>query len=216
MGKVLLLPDVRCSFLVLGEPTDYQGNKKFRWSATALIPEDSPLKKAVDAAIQEVAVTEWAAKAAAYLPNIMSDPKGCAWQPGSRKPDYDGYAGHWSLSCHRDKKKGAPLVLMRDAKKTPIYYRGDPKQAEKFGFDPAMCTVDEPYPGMEGKIYSGCYVNMHVEIWAQNNANGKGIRAALLGIQFNRAGDYFGGGSAPTEDAFPDMGEGADAEDMAA
>jgi Protein of unknown function (DUF2815) len=213
MGKILLLKDVRCSFLVLGEPTDYQGNKKYRWSATALIPEGSPQIAVVNAAIQEVAATEWQAKASAYVANILTDPKACAWQPGTRKPDYEGYAGHWSLSAHRDKKRGAPLVMYGGRK--PMYFRGDVKEAEALGFDPATLVVNEPYPGAAGKVYSGCFVNMQVEVWAQNNANGKGIRAGLMGVQFVRDGDSFGGGSAPDAAAFPDMAEGATADDMA-
>ena len=51
MGTTLLLKDVRCSFITLGEPEYYGGQKtkptdKRRWSATALIPAGSPLRTA--------------------------------------------------------------------------------------------------------------------------------------------------------------------------
>jgi hypothetical protein len=36
-----------------------------------------------------------------------------------------------------------------------------------------------------------------------------------MGVQFVRDGDSFGGGSAPDAAAFPDMAEGATADDMA-
>ena len=66
----------------------------------------------------------------------------------------------------------------------------------------------------DSPIYSGCYVNMQVELWAQENTNGKGLRATLLGIQKVRDGDAFGGGSAPNADDFGEVTEGADAADL--
>lgn len=213
MGKILMLKDVRLSFPVLDDATEYKlGDGKPRWGAVALVRIEDPQKALVDKAIQEVANEEWGAKATAYLANIFSDSKMCAWQPGARKSDYDGYQGCYSLSSYRERKKGPPLVMLAD--QTHVYYRGDPKTIPE-GTNPAACVLNREFPGLEGKIYSGCYVNMQVEIWAQNNTNGKGIRSTLLGVQFWRTGDAFGGGRAPDQSAFPDMVEGADAESLA-
>jgi hypothetical protein len=194
MGTKLMLTDVRCSFLVLGDPEDYQGNKKFRWSATALVPNGSPQFKAVMAALKATAEEKWGAKAAKALEAILPDAKACCWVDGKRK-DYDGYEGHFALSAHRPQKDGRPLVLDRD--KSPIYKPDN--------------TL---YEGKGGVVYSGCFVNMHVEFWAQDNANGKALRAGLLGIQKVRDGDAFGGGSKPSDDAFGEITEGADAGDL--
>ena len=61
----------------------------------------------------------------------------------------------------------------------------------------------------DGLVYSGCYVNARVELWVQDNANGKRINAKLLGIQFVRDGDAFGAGSAPAKPTdFSDLGDG--------
>lgn len=194
MAKVLMLTDVRCSFLVLGDPEDYQGNKKFRWSATALVPYTSPLKAQVDAAIKATAEEKWGAKAAKFLEAILADPKGCCWVDGKRK-DYDGYEGHFALSAHRSQKDGRPVVIDRD--KSPIYK-----------------PDGSIYPGKEGVVYSGCFVNMQVELWAQDNSNGKAMRAGLLGVQKVRDGDAFSGGTRPSDDAFGAITEGADATDL--
>jgi len=81
---------------------------------------------------------------------------------------YDGYAGCMSLKASNGKR---PLVIDKD--KSPL-------------------TEDD------NKIYSGCYVNANVELWAQNNAYGKRINATLLGVQFSKAGDPFGEGGSST------------------
>lgn len=194
MGKVLMLNDVRCSFLVLDEPEDYQDNKQFRWSATALIPYESPLKAQIDAAMQEIAKEKWEKKWQSAYENAIADPKACCLIDGKRK-EYDGYQGHWALTAHRPKDKGRPLVLDND--KSPIYKPNN-----------------EVYEGKAGRIYSGCFVNMQVEFWAQDNKNGKALRATLLGIQRVRNGDAFGGGVAPNADSFGEIADGADADDL--
>jgi len=194
MGMKLMLSNVRCSFLVLGEPEQYQGKGPHRWSATALVPYESPLKKQIDTALAEVAKEKWEKKHQTILEAVLADPKGSCWLDGKRK-DYDGYAGHYALSAHRYQDKGRPLVIDRD--RSPIYKPDN--------------TL---YEGKGGVIYSGCYVNMQVELWAQENTNGKGLRATLLGIQKVRDGDAFGGGASPNADDFGEVTEGADAADL--
>lgn len=199
MGATLMLPGVRCSFLTLGDPEYFGGQKqkasdKRRWSATGLVPNGSELQKKINMLIEQCAAEKWEKKAATILANIRSDPKASCFTDGARK-DYEGYAGHWALTAHRNEDKGRPLVL--DTDKSPIYM-----------------PSGELYQGKAGRIYSGCYVNLHVEFWAQDNTNGKAIRATLLGIQRFKDGDAFSGGTAPTEDAFGEITEGADAEDL--
>jgi hypothetical protein len=194
MGLKLMLSGVRCSFPVLGEPEDYQGNKQFRWSVTALVPYDSPTKKAVEEALQAAAKEKWEKKWQSAYDNCLTDPKGTCWIDGKRK-DYDGYQGHYALTAHRYKNAGRPLVM--DTDKSPIYM-----------------PDNELYDGKAGRIYAGCFVNIQVEFWCQDNKNGKGLRATLLGIQRVRDGDAFGGGAAPVADDFGEITEGADAEDL--
>lgn len=179
----LKLKNVRLSFPDLFEATQYDAKSKPRYSAVFLVPTKSPLKAEIDAYIEDMAAAKWGAKAKTYLKSILPDPKGCCWQDGERK-SYDGYEGHFALSAHRYLSQGRPLVL--DANKTPL-------------------------SEADGRPYAGCYVNATVEIWCQDNANGKGIRAELLGVQFLRDGDAFAAGSKPSEDDFEDVAEGADA-----
>lgn len=92
----------------------------------------------------------------------------------------DGYAGCMALSAKSAKR---PLVIDRD--KTPL-------------------TADDPIP------YAGCYVYGSIEIWAQNNQWGKGIRASLAGVQYYRDGDAFTAGAVASPDEFDDLSEGSD------
>lgn len=100
---------------------------------------------------------------------------------GDLKAQYDGFAGNFFVTARNVLR---PLVV--DADKTPL-------------------------TEADGKPYSGCYVNVNIEIWAQDNKFGKRVNANLLGVQFVRDGDRFGGGGRVADvDDFDDVTEGAD------
>ncbi len=196
---VITLKGGRGSFLTLGEPEYFGGKKtkdtdKKRWSATILLPYKDPQIALIDALIKKVAQAKWEKKWEGYLENILVDPKACFKIDGKRK-DYAGYEGNWAMTCHRNEEKGRPFVL--DTDKSPVYKPNN-----------------EMYEGKAGRLYSGCYVNLQLQVWAQDNAQGKAIRAEFLAIQRNRDGDAFSGGAAPDLDAFEEISEGADADDL--
>lgn len=56
-----------------------------------------------------------------------------------------------------------------------------------------------PVVEADGVIYSGCYVEARVELWAQDNTYGKRVNAKLLGVRFIKDGDRFGSGSGPAK-----------------
>lgn len=186
MGIKLFIPleaQARLSFECLGAPESYQNNpaNKPRWSATFLIPADNAFKKEVDKVLQQVAEEKWGKKWKAIHDEIIIDKKGCCWIDGNRK-QYNGYEGMFALTAYRDAKDGRPLVI--DNNGSPIYN-----------------NMNELNPGMAGRLFGGCYVRGEVEIWAQENKNGNGIRAGLLQVQRVKRGDAFGGASAPTAGA---------------
>ncbi len=76
--------------------------------------------------------------------------------------NYDGYADHMYVSASNSKR---PTVVGRDKK---------------------------PLVQADGVIYSGCYVNAVIRIWAQDNAYGKRVNASLEAVQFYKKGDAFG------------------------
>lgn len=71
-----------------------------------------------------------------------------------------------------------------------------------------------PLTKKDGKPYSGCYVNGHIDVWAQDNKFGKRINAGLCGIQFVKDGDSFRGSGASSVDEFDNISVGAHAEDL--
>ena len=119
---------------------------------------------------------------AAIAAKITSDLKG-AKVPATKlclrdgdEVEYDGYAGHMTLKASTKKR---PLVLNKD--KSPL--------------------TEE-----DGVVYSGCYVNAIIDLWAQNNQFGKRINATLLGVQFAADGEAFSsGGSTASADDFDDL-----------
>jgi len=183
----LKLTNVRLSFPDLFELAQYDAKSARRWSAIFLVDAKSAQRKEVDKVIAEVAAQKWGAKAPAYLKAILADPKGCCWQDGELKP-YAGYEGMMALTAYRYEQDGPPLVL--DKNKSPLTQK-------------------------DGRPYAGCYVNATVDIWPQENANGRGMRAQVLGVQFVDDGGAFGASKPPEVDDFDDLSEGSDATDLA-
>jgi len=183
----VLLQNVRLSFPDLFEAVQYQGTGPFNYRCTLLVPEGHPAKKQIDDAIKTVAKAKWADKAAKILQVAPTSKAGICFVDGNTK-EYDGYADNWALSATRPQDKGRPAIIDRDK---------------------------SPLAAADGKPYGGCYVNASVEFWAQDNGHGKTIRCGLLGIQFLKDGDAFGGGSPADPDDFEELGVPEDADDMA-
>lgn len=49
-----------------------------------------------------------------------------------------------------------------------------------------------PLTEQDSKPYAGCYVNVSVRLWAQDNDYGKRVNAQLRAVQFVRDGEAFG------------------------
>lgn len=179
--SIVQLLNARLSFPDLFEAVQFEGKGPFSYRAAFLQPEDQPVmlqqgdkswKKTTIAKVIDAVATElWKAKAPAILKSIEGNPQKCCWYDGNIK-EYDGYEGNFVLSSTRGQEKGRPLIIDRD--KSPL-------------------SADD------GKPYAGCYVNATVEIWAQDNKWGKGIRATLRGVQFAKDGDAFAAGT-PLDD----------------
>jgi Protein of unknown function (DUF2815) len=101
------------------------------------------------------------------------------YHDGDLKTEWEGFEGMMYISAN---SKGRPSA---------------------FGPDKAAVTEED------GVIYSGCRVNVSLDIWAQDNSGAKGgkrINAGLRGVQFNGPGEAFtGGGSAADESDFDEI-----------
>lgn len=62
-------------------------------------------------------------------------------------------------------------------------------------------------------IYPGCYVNILIRPWAQNNSYGKRINANLIAVQFARDGERIGEAPIDDEGVFDEVEDAMDEED---
>lgn len=173
----LVLQNLRLSFPDLWTAKQYNGEGPFNYGATFLLPKNDKQVAAVLKAMSDAAAEKWGAKAAPNLAAARANPQRCFMVDGETKA-YDGYAGHWALTAKRAQDKGPPLVL--DLNRAPI-------------------------TSANGRVYAGCFVNCSIDVWAQDNSFGKGIRATLLGVQFAGDGAGFAAGAPPSEDDFADL-----------
>ena len=177
MSKIVIR-DARLAFPDVFEAVQYQGQGPFNYRATFLIEPNNPVKAKIDAAIKEVANAKWGAKAAQILPGILANPQKCCFTDGNLK-SYNGFPGNWALVATRTQESGMPVIVDR---------------------------AKQPLSASSGKIYSGCWVNGTVEIWAQDNSFGKAIRATLVNLQFVKDGESFGGAAPASADGLDDLG----------
>lgn len=110
-------------------------------------------------------------------------------------------------------KGAATLVQLRKAGKN-VVHDGDAKEYDGYAGNlyvtsrnqkrPRIVDTDgTPLSAEDGRPYSGCFADVILDIWAQDNEFGKRINASLAGVQFRRHGDAFGGGGTPlSDDAF--------------
>ncbi len=74
---------------------------------------------------------------------------------------------------------------------------------------PAIVNRDGVTPVYEedGTVYSGCYVNVILTLWAQDNQYGKRINANLRAIQYVRDGESLGRAPIKPEEEFEDLSD---------
>lgn len=175
MSGRIVLRNVRLSFPDIFRATAFNEGDAAKFKATFLFPKDHPAKALVGAAIKEAAKEKWGAKADAILKAIQAKDALCL-HDGNSKPDYEGYEGMVYVSASNKVK---PTI--RDADGTTDLVESD------------------------GKPYGGCFVNAHIEIYAQDNKWGKRVNATLRGIQFVEDGDAFSASPPAKDDEFDDL-----------
>lgn len=185
IGRIML-KNVRLAFPNLFEPSTVAGEGEPRYSAALILGSDHPQIKEINDKIKAVATEKWKDKADAMIKSLEKTGK-LALHDGDEKPNYDGFPGNMFVSASA-KVSARPTVINSD--KTPLTDR-------------------------DGKIYAGCYVNVSLDLWAQDNAYGKRVNAQLRGVQFLRDGDAFSAGRPADNDEFDDVTDGADADDIA-
>lgn len=156
------------------------------YSASFLIHPDDPQVQLIWQTIETVAAEKWRDQfREKYVPmwEQLKAKDLICLHNGDFKAEYEDYPGNWYLTARSSDK---PLILNLD------------KSELKEG---------------SGRPYGGCYVNVVIDIYAQDNQWGKRVNATLKGVQFYRDGDAFAAGPPATPDDFEDLsvtsGEGA-------
>lgn len=179
MAKVMI--EGRLAFpqlFVAKEQKNDDGTTRYVFQATVLLDPSGPSVAAVKAAQRQAAIDTWgAAKADEVLNALASKDKVCLHDGAEKALKYEGFGGMLYVSAN---SKVRPLVL--DANKSPL--------TEK-----------------DGKPYAGCYVKAQIDVYGQKDhpKGGNRINAQLMGVQFVKDGDSFGGGRASNPDDFADV-----------
>lgn len=179
----------RLSFPALDEPrASMVGGDDLKYQATFLLEPTNPCVQQIRAAIHEVAVAEWGARADAILANPDKNPL----KSGDAKERIpEGYAGMLYVSA---KSKHAPEL--RDA--NPRVLITDPRQIRE-------------------KFVAGYKVNGFVDVYAYAVKNPQGaivktgIAAGLVSVQFCAYADPLSGVAKPAESDYPDCSAEASA-----
>lgn len=189
MGTKVKLVNARLFFNNLFAAEEFKpGDKKPRYSATFGIDKKNKAQlKAIEDAIMASATEAYKGKAAKLVEQYRNDSNKFCFKDGD-KVTWDGAEGMMVLAGHRKGSDGRPLLL--DQRKNVI--------------------ADD-----DGTLYSGCYVNATVDIWAQTGDN-QGIRCSLTAIQKAGDGDAFSGASKGSADDFDEVETpGGEDDDMA-
>lgn len=181
------LSNVRLSFPHLFVPqANSTGQGEPKYNATFVIEPGSENAKKLKAAVEQVAREKWGDKAASTLAVLRKGDKVCYREEPKVNQSGDVYAGFEGMHWISASDKVRPTVIDRDK---------------------------SPLTAADGKPYGGCYVNVILDCWGQDNQHGKRINASLKGVQFVKDGDAFSGGSAASVDEF-DVVDAVEADDL--
>ena len=183
---IVKIRNARLAFANLFQPQkSNEGNLTFNGSFI-LSPKDPQIKE-LEKAMLDVAVAKWGDKGQKVLANLVKQ-KRVFLKDGNDNTNKEGdpYAGFEDMVYFTANSKTRPSLVGRDK---------------------------EELQQSDGKLYSGCYVIVSIEIWAQDNDHGQRINAGLRWVQFFKDGDAFAGGTPVTEEEFDDLSDGAEDDD---
>lgn len=188
------LDNVRCSFLKVFEAEAMNKGDKPAFSGHFLF-DPSDEKNAVELkrlkqAMLKVAIGKWGKEAGKRTLIALMKKNLTCLRNGNDKTDsdekvMDGYENRMYLSA---RSYVHPTVLGR----------GKEHLSEE-----------------DGILFSGCWVTVYINLWAQTGKFGKRINAQLMGLQFVKTGDSFGGGQAADPDVFDSLADEFDGADDA-
>lgn len=183
------LDNVRLSFASIFEPSALNEGDAKTFSGHFLLGKDHPQYSEMTNALRKIAKAKWGANGGAVLKELVKAERLC-FRSGNKKRDDDGKVmdGYEDMFYVSARSKVRPSV---------------------FGLDPKKGQLTDA----DGKIYSGCFVNVFVSLWAQTGQYGKRINAQLQGLQFVSEGEQFGGGGTADASVFDTIANEFDDDD---
>jgi hypothetical protein len=177
----VILQNVRASFPRIVEP---EINKSFpnspaKYSMNIILPKGHPGMDQFMAEVQALAVEKWKEHAATILGMANGNKKLRCYGAGEEVMNtttfevYKGYPGMIYLSAASDKDH-PPQIVKRDANGL------------------AQVAHDMERQELAKRIYGGCYVNVAITPWLQDNAGGRAVRCNLHAIEFAADGEPLG------------------------
>lgn len=178
---IIRLNNVRLSFPWLWKMQQPAkgGDGKPAFSAQFLLAPTHPQFKQLQDAIEKVAVETWGAQGIEILKGLIAKDQVCLHNGVDKTAKYAAYAGMFYVSA-------------RSQVRPNVFHNTE--------IDPATGKL-RMITEHEGKVYSGCYVNGLIDIYAVKSPK-MWVTAQLMGVQYHADGDAFGGGRTASPDDF--------------
>jgi hypothetical protein len=176
----VVLKSVRGAFLNLWEPKQYNGTGEAACNGNFIIEKGNDAALKVMTDAIKQVAQEKWGAKAGDMLKALKAKGDLCLHDGAEKAEYAGFDGNFFVSA---RNKARPIVVDRDR---------------------------SPLTQADGRPYSGCYLNVSIDVWAQDNGYGKRINAKLLAVQFVKDGEAFGGGAVGSADQFDDLGDDED------
>jgi hypothetical protein len=163
------------------EGTDDAGKKTENYCCHGIIGPTHPIIPKLVELMKRCARNAWGDKGEQTYAELKAQNRLAIHEGTVYKPGEEAYTGNWYVSGNSTMR---PTIV--DGDRTPLV-------------------------AADRRPYSGAYGNVMVNIWAQKGGKfGKRINAQLMGVQFTRHGDAFGGGRVATPEEFPNMATDVD------
>ncbi len=140
--------------------------------------------KSLEATIQGMAAAKWPEISAQVLEVINSDRKLRCYGKGDEKKEKKTMMTMGGF-------EGMLYIGGRSTDVPPDMYN---QRGERI--DPDNAIADNP------TLYAGCYVNMAVKLWLQDNTHGRAVRGELVALQFVKDGEPFASHKVDTSSMF--------------
>lgn len=183
-SEIIKIPNARFSFPQIFKAKAFREGQDPRFEGSALLdPSDKEHAKVIKTILAEaeaVVKDKFGGKVPKKLKFGFGYANGDDFKVGgvtfhSDVKEYDGYEDMFYLSASN---KTRPTVV--DRQRNPL--------------------TEE-----DGRPYAGCYVNMSVTLWAQDNEFGQRVNANLRAVQFVKDGEAFGVKPVDAEEEFDEI-----------